>query len=57
MRQIGDYSKGEECKRKIFEDNIRNKYNVDLVFEDSSKVVKMYRDLGLTVLQPNEGKF
>lgn len=57
MRQIGDYSKGEECKKKIFEDNIRNKYNVDLVFEDSSKVVKMYRDLGLTVLQPNEGKF
>lgn len=57
MRQIGDYSKGEECKRKIFEDNIRNKYNVDLIFEDSSKVVKMYRDLGLTVLQPNEGKF
>lgn len=57
MRKEGDYSKGEECKKKLYEENIKDKYNVDLVFEDSSKVVKMYRDLGLTVLQPNEGKF
>ena len=57
MRKEGDYSKGEECKKKLYEENIKGKYNVDLVFEDSSKVVKMYRDLGLTVLQPNEGNF
>lgn len=57
MRKEGDYSKGEECKKKLYEEHIKGKYNVDLVFEDSSKVVKMYRDLGLTVLQPNEGKF
>jgi hypothetical protein len=57
MRKEGDYSKGDECKKKLYEENIKGKYNVDLVFEDSSKVVKMYRDLGLTVLQPNEGKF
>jgi hypothetical protein len=57
MRKEGDYSKGDECKKKLYEENIKDKYNVDLVFEDSSKVVKMYRDLGLTVLQPNEGKF
>ena len=57
MRKEGDYSKGDECKKKLYEEHIKGKYNVDLVFEDSSKVVKMYRDLGLTVLQPNEGKF
>lgn len=57
MRSKGDYSKGDECKKKLYEEHIKGKYNVDLVFEDSSKVVKMYRDLGLTVLQPNEGKF
>ena len=57
MRSEGDYSKGDECKKKLYEEHIKGKYNVDLVFEDSSKVVKMYRDLGLTVLQPNEGKF
>lgn len=57
MRKIGDFSKGDECKKKLYEEHIKGKYNVDLVFEDSSKVVKMYRDLGLTVLQPNEGKF
>lgn len=57
MRKEGDYSKGDECKKKLYEEYIKGKYNVDLVFEDSSKVVKMYRDLGLIVLQPNEGKF
>lgn len=57
MRSEGDHSKGDECKKKLYEEHIKGKYNVDLVFEDSSKVVKMYRDLGLTVLQPNEGKF
>lgn len=57
MRKIGDHSKGDECKKKLYEEHIKGKYNVDLVFEDSSKVVKMYRELGLTVLQPNEGKF
>jgi predicted kinase len=57
MRSTRDYSKGDECKKKLYEEHIKDKYNVDLVFEDSSKVVKMYRDLGLTVLQPNEGKF
>lgn len=57
MRSEGDHSKGDECKKKLYEEHIKGKYNVDLVFEDSSKVVKMYRELGLTVLQPNEGKF
>lgn len=57
MRPDNDYTSGPEQKKFLYELNIKGKYNVDFVIEDSSKVVKMYRDLGLTVLQPNEGKF
>ena len=57
MRHEGDKSPGQECKKKLYEENIKNKYNVDFVIDDSTKVVKMWRELGLTCLQPNEGKF
>lgn len=57
MRPDNNYTSGPEQKKLLYELNIKGKYNVDFVIEDSSKVVKMYRDLGLTVLQPNEGKF
>ena len=57
MRPNGDFTKGEELKQTLYETEVKNKYYVDFVIEDSTKVVKMYRDLGLTVLQPNEGKF
>jgi predicted kinase len=57
MRPDGSYLRGDEQKKLIYEIKIKDKYNVDFVIDDSDKVVKMYRDLGLTVLQPNEGKF
>jgi hypothetical protein len=57
MRPFGNYTKGEKIKRILYENEVKDKYFVDFVLEDSQKVVKMYRDLGLTVLQPNEGKF
>lgn len=56
-RKFGDYRKGDVCKQDIYEKNIKGKYNVDFVLDDSNKIVKMYRNLGLTVLQPNDGKF
>lgn len=57
FRPYKDYGKGAPTKQKIFEENISPKYNVRFVLDDNYKCVKMYRDLGLTVLQPNEGKF
>lgn len=57
MRPNGDITKGDELKQILYENEIKDKYYVDFVLDDSSKVVKMYRNLGLTVLQPNEGKF
>lgn len=57
LRPIGSRKRGEVSKKELFEENIQGKYYVDFVLDDSTKVVKMYRDLGLTCLQPNEGKF
>ena len=57
MRNLNDHSSGDICKKYIYETFIKDKYNVDFVLDDSNKIVKMYRELGLTVLQPNEGKF
>lgn len=57
LRPIGSRKRGEVSKKELFEENIKDKYFVDFVLDDSTKVVKMYRDLGLTCLQPNDGKF
>ena len=57
FRPYKDYSKGAPTKEKIYKEKIEPKYNVWFVLDDNYKCVQMYRDLGLTVLQPNEGKF
>ena len=57
FRPVGDYSSGPDCKRRIYEENIKGKYNVQFVLDDNSKCVKMWREQGLICLQPNEGKF
>lgn len=54
FRKEGDYRKGVEVKREQIED-IMNNYNILVVFEDCEPIVHMYRDMGLTVLQPNKG--
>lgn len=37
--------------------NIKDKYYIPIVLEDSTKCVRMWREQGLICLQPNEGKF
>lgn len=54
FRTEGDYRKGVELKREQIE-KIMEKYNILVIFEDCEPVVQMYRDMGLTVLQPNRG--
>lgn len=54
FRKEGDYRKGVEVKREQIT-KIMEKYNVLVIFEDSELIVQMYRDMGLTVLQPNKG--
>ena len=54
MRENGDYRKGVEVKKELIE-QILDKYNIAAIFEDCEPVVNMYREMGLTVLQPNKG--
>lgn len=57
MRPKGDYSAGPDCKKKLYEQYVKDKYYVPIVLDDSTKCVKMWREQGLICLQPNEGKF
>ena len=54
FRTSGDYRKGVEVKKEQIT-SILNKYDIVAVFEDCEPIVKMFRDMGLTVLQPNKG--
>ena len=54
MRENEDYRKGVEVKAELM-NQILDKYNVLVVFEDCEPIVQKFRDMGLTVLQPNKG--
>ena len=55
MRPLHDNQKGQDCKLNIYKTFVEPKYNVLFVLEDSSKVVKMWRDNGIVCLQVNDG--
>lgn len=54
FRTSGDYRKGVEIKKEEIT-AILEKYDIVAIFEDCEPIVQMYRDMGLTVLQPNKG--
>ncbi|MEU7846511.1 AAA family ATPase [Micromonospora parva] len=57
LRAVGDSRKDSVVKREIYDREIRDRYRVAGVFDDRVKVVRMWRDLGLTVFQVAEGDF
>lgn len=57
MRQTGDKRKDWIIKREIFDEHIHAKYNVKFVLDDRNRVVEMWRQMGLTVLQVADGDF
>lgn len=57
MRASGDYRKDSIVKRELFDNHIRDNYNVVGVFDDRDQVVRMWRDLGLQVSQVAYGDF
>jgi hypothetical protein len=57
MRSAGDQRKDSIVKAEIFEEHIRHAYRVVGVLDDRMQVVRMWRALGLTVLQVAEGDF
>jgi predicted kinase len=57
MRPEGDSRKDAVVKREIFDREIRDRWAVVGVFDDRQQVVRMWRELGLTVFQVAEGDF
>lgn len=57
MRKSGDYRKDAIVKRELYDAHIAGRYDVFGVFDDRNQVVKMWRELGLTVFQVAPGDF
>ncbi|PZG01241.1 phosphatase domain-containing protein [Micromonospora deserti] len=57
LRAVGDSRKDVVVKREIYEREIEDRYRVAGVFDDRQQVVRMWRELGLTVFQVAEGDF
>jgi hypothetical protein len=57
MRPAGDTRNDALIKSELFDEYIRDRYNVRRVYDDRDRVIKMWRSLGLTVLQCAEGDF
>jgi hypothetical protein len=57
MRAYGDSRRDAVVKRDIFQRSIAPDYHVIGVFDDRQHVVRMWRELGLTVFQVAEGDF
>lgn len=51
MRKTGDMRKDSVIKQEIFENEIRDHYNIRFVLDDRNSVVEMWRSIGLTCLQ------
>ena len=57
MRATGDNRSDDIVKEELFRDNIENKYYVEFVLDDRSKVVQKWREIGLTCFQVQAGDF
>jgi predicted kinase len=57
MRPPGDIRKDAVVKQEIFEAEIRDRWRIVGVFDDRRPVVRMWRELGLTVFHVAEGDF
>jgi hypothetical protein len=57
MRPDGDSRRDAVVKREVFERRIRHRWRIVGVFDDRQHVVRMWRELGLTVFQVAEGDY
>lgn len=57
MRRTDDDRPDDETKSEMFDTHIRGKFNIIACFDDRDKVVRQYRDMGLTVYQVAYGDF
>ena len=52
-RKKGDFRKSADIKKEIITDLMKD-YRIEFIVDDADPVVEMYREMGLTVLQPNK---
>jgi hypothetical protein len=57
MREDKDFSRDDEAKEALYDKHIKDKYEIEFVLDDRSRVVIMWRKLGLRVLQVAKGEF
>lgn len=57
MRPEGDTRRDDIIKLELFDENIRDKYNIWGVYDDRNRVVKAWRSINLPVFQVDEGDF
>lgn len=57
MRKQKDYRPDEVIKKEIFENQIKDNFDIIAVFDDRNKVVNMWRDIGMLCCQVNDGDF
>ena len=57
LRSDNDYRADDIIKREIYEQKIKSNWDIEVVLDDRNRVVKMWREIGLSCLQVNEGNF
>lgn len=57
MRKPKDYRPDEIIKKEIYENQIKDNFDIVAVFDDRNKVVNMWRNIGMLCCQVNDGDF
>lgn len=57
LRKSGDFRKDSVIKKEIYENYIKDSYEVQFCVDDRQQVVDMWRSLGLVCLQCDKGDF
>ncbi len=57
MRRQGDNRQDAVIKAELFDQHVRTRFNVRAVFDDRLQVIRMWREMGLTVLDVAGGDF
>lgn len=57
IRKEGDYRKDTIIKKEIYENNIKDKFNLLGVYDDRDVVTTMWRELGVKCFQVKEGNY
>lgn len=55
MRKTGDNRSDDIIKRELYEEFVKDKYNVSMVFDDRLRVCRLWYSLGLFVFNVNQG--